>query len=105
MCVVSMVMDHYTDKWRPNPWFNPEPLKPLPLPFPQTPPIYPQPADVITRDEINDLRRDIAELKALVKRAKKYDADKGEPNCELAEKVEIVRKVAKLVGIEISDVL
>ena len=90
MCVYSMVADHYRDKWSEAPWYpyihNPSP-------------------PVISREEFEALRRDVADLKSLLQRAKKYDADNGEPDCEMDEKVALLRKIAELVGVDLSDAL
>jgi hypothetical protein len=100
MCVVSMIGDHYRDKWEPwvspmnpnNPWTI-YPANPLPTELP------------ISRQEFDELKREVAEMVALLKRAKKYDEDNGEPNCELDEKMAILRKVAELVGVDLDEVL
>lgn len=59
----------------------------------------------ITREEFDALKRDVLEMKELLKRAKKYDEDNGEPDCEMEEKVALVRKVCELVGVNIDDIL
>lgn len=92
MCVVSMVMDHYTDKW--NQWNPPimpytaEPLRYWPIPIP-----IPEPK--ITDEEIREFRK-------LLERARKYDKDNGEPDCEMEEKKEKLRKLAAELGFDIS---
>lgn len=88
MCVVSMVMDHYADKWVPsvpipNPWMPhnlPVPLPPAPKP--------------ITQDEVDEFRR-------LLERAREYDKRNNEPDCELEEKKDKVRKIAELLGLKV----
>ncbi|PWE52321.1 hypothetical protein DEM27_31775 [Metarhizobium album] len=104
MCVVSMVGDHFADKTRgpwapyfPQPWeVDPAPARPR-IPFNLKPDI--------TRDEFDALKRDVQEMKELLKRAKKYDEDNHEPHCEVEEKMELLRAIAKLVGIDLSDVI
>ena len=92
MCVVSMVGDHYRDKWEPRRY------------FPSI--IYSNPtATSITREEFDQLRAEVAELKLLLIRAKAYDEKNNEPHCEIEEKMEILRKVAELVGVDLNDVL
>ena len=85
MCVLSMIGDHYTDKFNSYPstlWSNGP-----------------------TREEFELLKREVQEMKELLKRAKAYDEEHNEPDCELAEKMEKLRKVAELVGIDLNDVL
>jgi hypothetical protein len=105
MCVASMIGDHYRDKWREREWFDgigyPSvpalPLNPVPLLVTQPP--------AISREEFDALRKEVLEMKELLKRAVKYDADNGEPECEVDEKMDLLRKVAKLVGVELNDVI
>lgn len=89
MCVVSMVGDHYRDMWQEKPWIS-----------------YPVAAPAeISRTEFEELKRQVLEMKELLKRAKMYDEKNNEPECEIAEKMELLRKVAKLVGVSLDDVI
>lgn len=88
MCTVSMIGDHYREKY---PWATP-----APAPF-----VIP----TITRAEFDALRRDVDELKLLLLRAKRYDAEHGEPDCELDEKMSVLRRLAEFVGVDLGDVL
>lgn len=92
MCTASMIIDYYNDKWR-----NPQPWTQIPVSIP----VHPN----ITREEFDALKRDVLEMKELLKRAKKYDEDNGEPDCEMEEKVALVRKVCELVGVNLDDIL
>lgn len=93
MCTVSMIGDHYGDMWRDRPWY----------PQPSTAPVVIGPD--ITRAEFEDLKRQVSEMKELLKRAKKYDEDNGEPDCEVDEKMKLLRKIAKAVGVDLDDVI
>ena len=102
MCVVSMVGDHYSDKWRPRfpdigTWPDPVeyPTKVQPLTF------LPE----ITREEFDALKKEVEEMKALLKRAKEYDERNNEPDCEIEEKMALLRKVARMVGVDLDDVI
>jgi hypothetical protein len=44
-------------------------------------------------------------MKALLKRAKEYDERNGEPECEMDEKMAVLRKLAEMVGVNLDDVL
>jgi len=118
MCVVSMVSDHYIDKWgrRIPGWPNSEPNTPsIPfvpsVPYPPLGPGWPipdgaggdsggtititsMPDPKITQEEIDEFRR-------LLARAREYDARNNEPNCELDEKRQILLKIAEALGVEI----
>jgi hypothetical protein len=86
MCVVSMVMDHYTDRlYRQLPQPNTVPF-PAVIPFTTTP--------QITQAELDEFR-------ALLERAREYDRKNGEPDCELESKKEALKAIAKALGVEI----
>jgi hypothetical protein len=92
MCVVSMVMDHYRDRW--EPWTQP--------PSPVSPPLSPrdfaqllQPKPTITPEEI-------AEFRKLLERAREYDKRNSEPECELEEKKVALKAIAAKLGVEIA---
>ncbi len=92
MCVVSMVMDHYHDKWwrlfpPPQPWVAPAMPPAAPL----------QPAPAISPAEVDEFRR-------LLERAREYDRLHNQPDCELDEKREKLRKLARDLGVEIAFV-
>ena len=98
MCTVSMVGDHYRDWW---------PQK-YPEVFPSSPAV---PKDSwpylngISREEFDALKRDVEEMKSLLKRAKEYDERNNEPHCEVEEKMDLLRKIAAAVGINLDDVI
>jgi hypothetical protein len=108
MCTVSMVGDHYRDKWVDRPYF-PSPVIPL-TPGPIGP-VAPSPyigtyiPTPISRQEFDELKKEVLEMKELLKRAKKYDEDNGEKDCEIDEKMDLLRRVAKLVDINLDDVI
>lgn len=100
MCVYSMIADHYRDKfdrWPEKPWDS-APVKPAIWPsYPYVPPITtPQ----ITKEEFDELRREVKEMLELLRKAKEYDRRNDEPDCEVDEKVDHLRKVAKSVGVD-----
>jgi len=108
-----MIGDHYGDKWRERwpqiPWgqpnTNPFPGAPNTNPFPA--PSWPQtlPPPPISRAEFEDLKKEVADMKELLTRAKAYDAANGEPDCEIDSKMDLLRMVAKWVGVELDDVI
>lgn len=90
MCVVSMVTDHYDDKWR---GFKTYTTTSTRIEGP------------LSQEEIKALRdfilRDLPEFKALLERARQYDIDNNEPDCELQEKKQRILDLAEELGIEI----
>ena len=90
MCTVSMIGDHYAQKWNQP---NQQPFSPdVQIPVP------------VSRDEFNRLRDDVSEMKSLLLRAKEYDKKNNQPDCEQASKIAILRKVAEAVGVDLDDV-
>jgi len=87
MCVVSNIGNGFKQDW-PTQWPHVDPLKP----------IEPQ----VSREEFNQLKRQMEELKELLKAAKKYDEATGQPDCEQGDKVELILKLAEQLGVEIS---
>lgn len=89
MCVVSMIGDHYTQKWDPNntgtiTWIN---------------------NNDVSRQEFEQLKNDVREMKELLKKAKAYDEQTNQPDCEQEKKLETLRKIAEVVGINLDDVI
>lgn len=105
MCVVSNIGDHYgrqPDQW---PW-TPGPYIPQQLP-PSTPPDF----EKIWREwetkrakdgEVESLKKRIEALEELIRKGKEFDAATGQPGCEIEEKRELLRRLAKELGVEIT---
>lgn len=94
MCVVSMTGDFFDDRWR----------KTYPWAQPSNPPIIIQPQSV-PKEEFDALRREVELLRDLLVKSKEYDKKNSEPDCEIDEKMNKLREIAKLVGIDLDDVL
>lgn len=89
MCMVSNISDGWSDKF-PKQWPQ------IKLPY-----IYSQ---GVSQSEFDALKREIQELKKLLKAAKKFDQLTGQPDCEMDEKVKLIKAIAKLVGVDLGDV-
>ncbi len=117
MCVVSMVGDHFHDKWKDLPWIQPN--QPY-VPKPQDPNTINKDwlkdyiehnRPNVTREEheklmrqFEDLKKEVEEMKALLIRAIEYDKRNNEPNCEMEEKVAVLKRMAELFGVDLSMV-
>lgn len=77
MCVVSMVVDHYYDKWNPH--------RIIPIVYPTIP-----------------NKADIDEFYRLLKRARKYDKENNQVDCENEQKKQQLRDLADSFGIKIN---
>jgi hypothetical protein len=74
-----------------------------------TPFVYPQPGTTMTfvgvsRDEFEALKREVEEMKQLLLAAKRIDEITGQPDCETDDKVELLKRVAEAVGVDLEDV-
>lgn len=105
MCTVSMVADHYRERWEPV-------IHPAgqPILSPQQPNIvHVHPnlftlSPAVTRAEFDQLRQEVLELREMLIAAKRIDAATGQPDCEMTEKIDVLRRIAKLVGLSIDDI-
>lgn len=84
MCVVSMIMDHYGDRWERR-------VRPI------VPPEITYWPPVISPEEV-------AEFRELLERAREYDKKNNEPDCELRTKRDRLQKLADELGVDISFV-
>jgi len=106
MCVVSMVGDHYSEKWR---WVEPhiQPtitnIPPGNNPFVSKPDTFRWPTGV-SNEEFQELKKEVLEMKELLKKAIRYDEIHNQPECEVEEKIELLKKVAELVGVDLKDI-
>lgn len=102
MCIVSNMGDYWKEQLpEKHPWVIPYvPLPPNPInPFPAIPE-----SNGPTREEFEALKKEMQELKKLLIAAKEYDKNTGEPDCELDEKIALIKKVAELVGVDFTKV-
>ncbi len=76
MCVTSMIVDHFSQKY-PNGGSS----------------TYVPPA--VSREEFDRLRREILEVKELLRKAKEYDEQTGQKDCESEEKISKLRRIIK----------
>lgn len=93
MCVVSNIGDYWKEKLpEKHPWT--EPL------IPSWPVVLPQ----VSREEFDALKKEMEELKKLLIAGKEFDEKTGQPDCELEEKIKLIKKFAEFVGVDMKDV-
>lgn len=105
MCVVSMIGDFYRDKW--------EPKKIPDLDYIQVIPNNPDPSywqthlndNHVTRAQYELLKKEVQDMKALLRLAVEYDKRTGQPDCEVESKIARLREVAKAFKIDIDEIL
>jgi len=91
MCIVSLVGDNWQRDFQKRPYYQPEQTN-----FNIT---------NISREEFDELKKEVAALKELLIAAKKFDEDTGQPDCEVDDKVALIKSVAKAVGVDLEDIL
>lgn len=97
MCAVSMIGDDWARKWSPN--IIPSTGAPSPTgPYPNAYTLG------VSKEEFDKLKKEVESLKKLLIAAKIYDEETGQKNCEMDEKVELIKKIAELVGVDVSEV-
>lgn len=94
MCTVSMVGDVWMKQY---PQYAPSYPNPLTTTWTYIPP-------AITREEFNKLKAEVENLKKLLQLAKAMDDAAGTPDCEMEEKIALIKRVAEAVGVDLSDV-
>ncbi len=101
MCVLSMIGDDYNNNWPTNPL---NPYKNTPVnPF-NDHPVVELHLNKITRDEFDALKKEVEALRDLLKAAKIYDEATGQKDCEMGDKVALIKKLAELVGVDLEDI-
>lgn len=66
---------------------------------------WPPTVDSVPRAEFDKLKAEVEELKKLLQAARKFDDATGQHECEQAEKVAFLKKIAEFVGVNFDDVL
>lgn len=100
MCIVSNVGDDWRQKKYPD-WV-PETIPPYkPAPQIDFDKLFKKP---VTRDEFEALKKEMEELRELLIKAREIDVALGNADCEMEDKVALIKQLAKLVGVDMSAV-
>lgn len=97
MCVYSTMGDFFKDHWI-------DKLKDLKKNIEQpntTPMDFTNIFNTVTRQEFEALKKEVENMKKILEVAAKYDKDTGQPNCETEDKVALLKKIAKALGVEL----
>jgi len=92
MCVVSNLGDQ---------WGQTFPYRYPTIPTDST--IVITPGETVTREEFDALRKEVEELKILLLAAKRFDRETGQEDCEMDEKVRLIKEIAEAVGVDLED--
>ena len=95
-----MIGDHFGDK-RDEKYKLP-PSEPTIFPYiPGPSPVYPEVTKIEFDKMRDELKKEIKDLQELLKKAKIYDEQNNEPDCELEDKKKRLREIAEAWGLEI----
>lgn len=95
MCMVSNIGDVYGKKYPEYPWYPTIPDNPTPVTITQI---------GVSQAEFDVLKKEMEELKKLLLAARKFDEATGQPHCEMEDKIAVLKKVAKALGVSLEDV-
>lgn len=95
MCIVSNVGDYYCREFP----------KRYPDWYPNTSPLIPVVPSGVSQEEFDKLKKEVETMRELLKMAKKIDEATGQPDCQMEEKVAMIRKLAELVGVDLENLL
>lgn len=73
--------------------------------IPSAPGVHWPPLDTVPRAEFEKLRLEVEELKKLLAAAQQFDVKTGQHECEQAEKIAFLKKLAEFVGVDLTEVL
>ena len=93
MCVVSMVGDHYYDKWRESPWQEQARRAQRTTPL-----------QAASAADVMALRKEVEEMKELLKKAVEYDRRTDQAHCENEQKIAFLRDFAESLGVNLDEV-
>ena|SRR5258708_4876608 len=102
MCATSMITDHTTTiipNRYPELFAQPGIVGPQ-VYFDQTPVRL-----ASIESQLITLRNELLELKKLIQAAQAYDRATGQEECESEEKIDKLRKICDVAGIDLSDIL
>lgn len=104
MCAVSMISDHYTNKFQQQNDYLQQQLLQQRLQQSGLSGVAGSFPSYISRQEFEELKKEVLEMKELLKHAVEYDKRTGQPDCHMDEKVVLLKKVADAVGVSLDDV-
>jgi DNA-binding XRE family transcriptional regulator len=98
MCAVSAVGDKWSDR------FRAAPVRPWEDALMQIPENGTSFRLGQLETQMKMLRAEVETMKTQLAAAKAQDIAEGNPDCEMEEKVELLKKIADLVGVDLGDV-
>ena len=93
MCAVSAIADDWRKIHMPNIW-------PVVDPFANPPKIQ----SWATKEELESIKKDLEALKLKLIEGKAQDEAEGNPDCEMDEKIAILKQLGKLFNVDLEKV-
>jgi len=107
MCVVSNVADSWTRdfsrRWPTIPDITPIPIDESSPDWNRLLEAATSLRTYVTKQQFEDLKKEVQELKELLKQAQKFDEATKQPNCDSPDKLLLFKQLAKLLGVDVSD--
>lgn len=105
MCVVSAVGDNYRD-WYKERWWSSDGtgiMGPGVIPTPSFPISNPIPPWA-TKEDLEEIKKSLEEIKKVLIAAKLFDEATGQKDCEMDEKVELLKTLGRQLGVDMEEV-
>lgn len=97
-----MILDHYKERI-PNQF--PEFFRPEFIPLhPSSAAQFSIVSTGVSREEFEELKKVVLEMKELLIKAKLYDEKNGEPDCESKEKIDLLKQIASIMGVNLEEI-
>lgn len=102
MCIASAIGDNFRDRHWPN--WPVEPFQPVrrddidPL-------IRVLKGMPVSREEFDALVQEVRSLRELMEKAVEHDKLTGQPDCDQAEKVALLKQIGKALGVDFDSIL
>lgn len=97
MCIVSMIGDEFSKRFEPYKEF-------IITPATQTSATQTFSGALVSKEEFEKLKSEVELMKSLLKKAKLYDEETGQKDCEMEEKVSFIKKIAEAVGVDLEEI-
>jgi hypothetical protein len=89
MCQMSVIADQWTQGFQQSPLYQPNSVRPQGLLAPN-----------VSAEDFAALKKEVTELRELLKAAGRFDAATGQPHCEKPDKLKLILWLAEELGVD-----
>ena len=100
MCVVSFIGDAYKKHFDDNLW---QPWRVAP--YGDMPDNKTEPAPAVSKKDFDELKAKVEEMLEMLKAARAYDIATGQKDCQMEDKMEMLRRVCEVVGLDLTNIV